>query len=297
MKEKDSSEKTLVAWNDVFADIYNVLVFKGKQVICPKYLHDTKLKSQYKADDDMLHEMERDTSKQWKGLNMNILFGIENQTEPDKDMPFRIMGYDAASYRSQLLNKENKLRYPVITIVLNFGNTPWHYPRNLKNCLIPALAEYPEAETLRNYVQDYQIHVFDIPKLTQEQVSLFQSDFRIVADYFVNSRNNKDYTPSKEIVYHVDEFLKLMKVLTKDSRYEEVGKSFSEEEKRGGLSMCELIDRYENRGLEKGLEKGLAALVRSLKEFVADADELYRAVIKNEEYKNVTKSQIEQYMQ
>ena len=61
--------------------------------------------------------------------------------------------------------------------------------------------------------------MFDIPNLSQEQVSLFRSDFRIVADYFVNSRNNKDYIPSKEVVYHVDEFLKLMQVLTKDKLY------------------------------------------------------------------------------
>ena len=123
-------------------------------------------------------------------------------------------------------------------------------------------------------MQDYQIHVFDIPNLSQEQVSLFRSDFRIVADYFVNSRNNKDYIPSKEVVYHVDEFLKLMQVLTKDNRYEEIGKSFSEEEKRGGVSMCELIDRYENRGLEKGLEQGLAALVRLLKVFIMETGRL-----------------------
>ena len=122
-----------------------MLVFNGKRVVCSEDLQDTKLKSQYKADDDRLHEMERDTSKKWNGLSMNILFGIENQTEPDKDMPFRIMGYDAASYRSQLLNKKENGRYPVITIVLYFGDSPWYYPRNLQNCLLPALAEYPES--------------------------------------------------------------------------------------------------------------------------------------------------------
>lgn len=124
----------------------------------------------------------------------------------------------------------------------------------------------------------------------------FRSDFKIVADYFVNSRKSKVYSPSKDIICHVDEFLKLMKILTKDSRYEEIGNSFSQKEKEGGISMCELMDRAENKGIEKGIEKGLAALVRSLKEFITDKEMLYEAVIKNEEYKNVTRSQVEKYL-
>jgi hypothetical protein len=33
MGEKDITEKNLEAWNDVFADIVNVLLFKGKRLI------------------------------------------------------------------------------------------------------------------------------------------------------------------------------------------------------------------------------------------------------------------------
>ena len=33
MGEKDITEKTLEAYNDVFADIINVLLFDGKQVV------------------------------------------------------------------------------------------------------------------------------------------------------------------------------------------------------------------------------------------------------------------------
>lgn len=37
-------------------------------------------------------------------------------------------------------------------------------------------------------MNDYRINLFEIAYLTQEQVALFQSDFRIVADYFVQKR-------------------------------------------------------------------------------------------------------------
>ena len=38
---------------------------------------------------------------------------------------------------------------------------------------------------LDKYVNDYEIHVFEIAFLDKEEVDLFQSDFRVVADYFV----------------------------------------------------------------------------------------------------------------
>lgn len=73
-------------------------------------------------------------------------------------------------------------RYPVVTLVLYFGHEKhWSQPLRLKECLdIP-----PEFEP---YVNDYRINLFEIAYLTQEQVALFQSDFRIVADYFVQKR-------------------------------------------------------------------------------------------------------------
>ena len=40
MGEKDITEKTLEAYNDVFADIINVLLFNGKQVVKENELED-----------------------------------------------------------------------------------------------------------------------------------------------------------------------------------------------------------------------------------------------------------------
>lgn len=109
MGQKDKVEKLLEDYPDVFADIINVLVYNGKQVIQPQELSETKVKSQYKAADDTLHEQERDILKVWKkGENYKIIFGIENQTNTDTTMSFRVMGYDGASYRSQLSDGEEK---------------------------------------------------------------------------------------------------------------------------------------------------------------------------------------------
>ena len=66
MAEKDLSEKLLEEYDDVFADIVNVLLFHGKREVKEEELAETGTESQYKADDSVLHAQERDVAKYWK---------------------------------------------------------------------------------------------------------------------------------------------------------------------------------------------------------------------------------------
>lgn len=63
MSKKDIIEKHLEDYNDVFADIVNVLLFRGKRLIKEEDLENAPPRSMYKADDNELHEAERDVSK------------------------------------------------------------------------------------------------------------------------------------------------------------------------------------------------------------------------------------------
>ena len=65
MAEKDITEKNLEVLNDVFADIVNVLLFKGERLIDENELEADTTKSMFKSD-GKLHEQERDVSKIWK---------------------------------------------------------------------------------------------------------------------------------------------------------------------------------------------------------------------------------------
>lgn len=86
MGEKDFTEKILEAYNDVFADILNVLLFGGKRVISPDDLEDQSPNSFYKAS-GRIRELERDVVKRWKRNNIRIAcIGLENQTDVDKFM-------------------------------------------------------------------------------------------------------------------------------------------------------------------------------------------------------------------
>lgn len=251
MAEKDSTEKILEAYNDVFADIVNVLLFKGEEVLKPDELVDQTPRSIYKAD-GKVREIERDVAKRWVKENIRIAcIGLENQTDDDPDMPLRVMAYDGAEYRTELRGKD---RYPVITLVLYFGyKKRWTAPTQLKEC-------FSVPEQFKPYVSDYRINLFEIAYLEPETVKLFKSDFRIVADYFVQMRQNNDYNPEPNLIHHVEEILQLMSVMTHDHRYEN---AYNDSMKGGQTTMCEVLDRIENRGIARGIATGKETQAKS----------------------------------
>lgn len=48
---------------------------------------------------------------------------------------------------------------------------------------------------MKPFVTNLKINLFEIAFLTDEQVAMFKSDFRIVADYFVQIRKIKTIYP------------------------------------------------------------------------------------------------------
>ena len=233
MGQKDITEKVLEDYNDVFADIINGLLFGGEQEIKPEDLENTTVHAQYKAEDDKVHELERDIAKYWKEEKVELaICGIENQSKVEKNMPFRIVGYDGAAYRNQL-QQERKKMLPVVTIVLYFGTgRHWNSRKKIKE-----LMEIPRC--LDTYVNDYQMHVFEVAWLTEEQISHFRSDFKVVANFFVQKRKNKDYIPDDPTeIRYVDEVLKLLQVMTGDRRYEEICTSDGGQPERSNQKQC-----------------------------------------------------------
>ena len=258
MAEKDITQKILESYNDVFADIVNVLLFDGEQVIHPDELEDQAPRSAYKAD-GKVREMERDVAKRWTKNNIRIAcVGLENQSEPDAAMPLRVIGYDGAEYRAQL-TKENSTSplYPVVTLVLYFGHKKhWDKPLTLHEAV-------GVTDRFRPFVPDYKINLFEIAWLDRAKVDKFRSDFRIVADYFVQKREKGDYSPSRDKLDHVQETLQLLSVMTGDHRFE-VALNDDVTGQGGVQNMCEVLDRVEARGEARGEEKERLANIRSL---------------------------------
>lgn len=248
MAEKDATEKTLESYNDVFADIVNVLLFKGKQVVKESELEDAQTFSMYKDNDDVKSQ-ERDVSKYWKNGRIRIaLYGFENQTKVEDFMPLRIIGYDGEAYRSELNQKKldengEKLPltkadlYPVVTLVLYFGNSHWNKPKNLYGCI-----DVPEE--LKEFVSDYKINVFEIANLEDDVVAQFQSDFREIAEFFVTRRKGVKWVGSTKKIEHIYETLALLSAVTRDNAFIDLCRNKVIPEGKE-VEMCDVLERLD----------------------------------------------------
>ncbi|MCR5295401.1 MAG: hypothetical protein K6E30_09575, partial [Lachnospiraceae bacterium] len=107
------------------------------------------------------------------------------------------------------------------------------------------------------FVSDYQLNLFEIAWLDDEQIKSFRSDFRIVADYFSQMRKTGTYKGSPDKIHHVKEIMELMTYLTKNARF----KGAYEEKKKKGMgigNMLEWLNDLEERNQQEGMRKGRA---------------------------------------
>ena len=248
-KEKDLTQKTLERYNDVFADIINVLLFNGERVVTEDSLTDVLPGSILKMD-GRIRTQYRDIAKYWHNSKIKLsMFGLENQTKPEKRMPLRVFGYDGAEYVRQAKKENSKeVIYPVITLVLYFGyNSRWNHPKSLFELL-------EIDEMVKPYVNDFKMNLFEIAYLDREKIDMFESDFWILADYLYQMRVNKNYVAGDTVIEHVDELLMLMSAMTNDYRFEE---TINEVKGKERVTMCEVLDRVEARGIAKGREEGI----------------------------------------
>ena len=246
MQEKDITQKMLERHNDVFSDIVNVLLFGGKKVVAEETLFDSVTDSVLKID-KRVRIQDRDVAKYWKDSQINIaLFGLENQTTPNKLMPLRVISYDGTEYGKQSRTENiDKKKYPVISLVLYLGfEQKWLYPKNL-------LGIIDVDEKLKPYVNDYKINLFEIAYLDREIIDSFKSDFWILADYLYQMRVNRNYVADKKSIAHIEELLMLMSAMTGDKRFEEI---IYEANTKEVVNMCEVLDIVEARGIEKGAD-------------------------------------------
>ena len=255
-KEKDITQKALEMYNDVFADIINVLLFNGENVVTEDSLTDVLQESILKIDGGIRAQY-RDIAKYWYKSKIKLsMFGLENQTKPEKRMPLRVFGYDGTEYVKQAKKENNKeVLYPVITLVLYFGyNSRWNQPKSLFELL-------EIDERIKPYVNDFKMNLFEIAYLDREKIDMFKSDFWILADYLYQMRVNKDYVAGDTVIEHVDELLMLMSAMTKDYRFEE---TINEVKGKEYVTMCEVLDRVEARGREEGIKEGTVNILISL---------------------------------
>lgn len=291
MGNKDIAEKMLESYNDVFADIVNGLTFDGEQVIREDELTDATPMGYYKAS-GQVREQTRDIAKRWTTQNVCIaLIGLENQTRPDRYMPVRALLYDAVEYHAQLSEHKAKQDrpqkghhhpakriFPVITLVLYLGyKQPWTGPLTLRELMDSNIP--PGLDPL---IHDYGINLYRIAWMPLEEIHRrFHSDFRILADYLAQKQLHHDYVPDMQTMRHAREVLQLLTLIERDHRYEDAYDELAGEYpsgEKGQWNMCDVLDKVENRGIEKGIRMERAQNARGMRDIGMTVEQIAAAL-------------------
>ncbi len=187
-KTKDLKPDTVLKnyWNDneQFADLFNAVLFEGKQVIKPEELEDVDTEESSVLEHREYAETikaSRDNIKIQKKSSVYgvqfVLLGLESQEHIHYAMPMRVMGYDYGSYKKQYDSNAKKYKtaegmnedeylsrmkktdkfIPVITVVVYYGEKPWDGAMSLHEMLnIP--------EEMMKYVNDYKMLLIEARK-------------------------------------------------------------------------------------------------------------------------------------
>ncbi len=107
----------------------------------------------------------------------------------------------------------------------------------------------------------------------------------------ISGKHNTEDTENDLIRMLTDLFDERINGAEKVEKLREYGLKLTKDVESEVSDMCTYATAMEN----KGIEKGLKALVQSLKEYIKDFDTLYKAVVKNEDYKDVSREEVMKY--
>ena len=246
MGKQDKAEKMLLACRDVFAEIVNVLIYEGSQILDEENLLPGPTESICAFKNEELQRLRDCSMYEMYGGRVKALYNMENQSRQDKWMPLRCAGYDGAAYRAQYNERKAKREiYPVISIVLNWGKRPWKAATTIRE-----LIGFSLPEKAQEYLDRNRIHVFDMRFLPKEVRERFRGDARVVLEYLTNPEGS---LWKEQELRNPGEVTRMLFALSGDRRYLEYVPFM---ETGGGKKMCEALDKAERTGIEKGIQQG-----------------------------------------
>ena len=304
-----------------FSDLYNGIVFRGKQVVLPEELESAEGETDILLEDKEQKVQEihryRDIVMRWKKGALLVLLACENQEKVHYAMTVRNMLYDSLSYAGQIQQlwkereKEEKQKMtapeflskwkkddrlvPVITLVFYYDTEQWDGSTDLHGML-----QWGEGnqELLREYVPNYRINLVDAGNL--EHLERFQSDLQEILG-MLKCRGNKkellDYMNKREEYFrNVDE--ETYQVMREFLHSEKMLKENVERiEGKETVDMCKALDELYNDGIEQGIERGMIrGTIETMKEFNISMEEAIERISKKFEItKEQAKEEVEKY--
>lgn len=276
MGRKDRVLEEYLSKEENFADVFNGILFRGRQVLHPEDLTEEKGEYHFRGESGKLARRHRDIIKRAGFGAAFALLGIENQSVEDYGMPVRVMEYDAFSYRKQMEEIERKHRRqkelkggaeylcgmkgedrltPVITLVLYYGKESWGGAADLAG-----MVDFPDRwrEELRPYFSNYRMNMVSLMDL--HETERFRTEFGEVVrilPYQQDKHRLKEFLLAQEEYRHLEEdtYGVIAELLHEKKLLEH--KVTTEE---GKADMCKAIQDWiaEERleGREEGREEG-----------------------------------------
>ena len=245
MKKKNEEKMQLEEYPEVFADIVNVLIFDGENVVKPEELSDIPTLPKKR------NKFEHQVSKVWKAGHLRFSYlAFEKPVNFNRYIPLCSIGYDGKLYEDELKTaKSTSELYPVINIVLYLGyENRWNAPLSLNKC-------FNMPKRLQSYLSDYKTNLFEVAWLSDETVAKFQSDFRFIAEYCTQAQKKVLWEPMYGEAEHINEVFEMLYDMTDDERFLIV----LEEPRLGGNSTMPsvVLDRIQYMGMMLGRDDGL----------------------------------------
>ena len=262
----DVAEKEFESYPDVFADIVNALIYDGEQVVDVANLKAAPTETIYEDVSNKLRIQREDLGKyEEENGEIKILYLLANQSKVDGHMLLRKCGYTGGCYRGQYQENRKDI-YPVMEIVLYWGKKRWKKIPNIRQFF----AGKNLSENTWKYIDNEQLHVFEMRYLPDEVIGRFRGDMGILLEYL---KENPAPKYLNQRIKHVEALLGLLKVLSGGEMYRKllenlkVSNQLEKREEGEEWTMCRLLEESWENGEKRGIELGIQALILAGKNF------------------------------
>ena len=274
MGKADAAVRNWLSDKRRFADLFNGVIFSGREVVTADELEEQKGEASVlvpdKAGGTRPVQKYRDIVMRWNGKMDLMLLAVESQDKIHYAMPVRNILYDGLEYAEQvrLRNKQRRI---------------WDGAKSLYDMM--GLREDDEKHSLlRPYIPDYHINLVDAGNMRGTEY--FHTDLHEVMGMlkyrgdkeglqkYIKENSSYFSNLDKDSYFAVGSFLKSKRLMKK---IDAAGQG-----KERHLDMCKAIEDLYEDGIEKGIEKGIVQGKRdtalNLKKMGMAAEQIAQAV-------------------
>ena len=272
-----------------FANLFNGVIYGGRQVILPEDLEEVNpvssvsVKNRTGKTKNM--KKYRDIIMKWRNQATFVLLANESQDMVHYAMPHKVMLYDGMDYETQIRNnwknfndrrKQNKKTgqplehltageylsrfrkkdrlIPIISLVFYYGSEPWDGPVDLYD-MFQLEGTKEENEILEKYLPNYKINLVDAERL--KDVEKFSDDLQVILT-MLRYRDSKE-----ELTDYINENKKYFQNV--DYETSQAMKAFlnmkqipgEAEHKEEMIDMCKAIQEMYDDGVKDGIQQGV----------------------------------------